>query len=233
MADEGFHEIQLNGKQLVFTFMAATVVAVVIFLSGVMVGRGVRPATADLTATATDQLIDPTAAVPTTSSSARTPTADRPPVSTQEDLTYAERLEAPVPPRETLREAGVPAPSVPAPAPIDPTRDPARRDPPPEPASAKPAPAAPAPAPAAPVQRASLAAPPGNGFVVQVGAYPQATADAIAGRLAAKGFPTFILPRDKGLYAVRVGKYGDRREAEAVARRLEADEQFKKPWVTR
>ena len=42
MADEGLHEIQLNGKQLVFLFMASTVVAVVIFLCGVMVGRGVR-----------------------------------------------------------------------------------------------------------------------------------------------------------------------------------------------
>ena len=30
--DDGFHEIQLNGKQLVFLFMAATVVSVVIFL---------------------------------------------------------------------------------------------------------------------------------------------------------------------------------------------------------
>ena len=33
--DEGFREIQLNGKQLVFLFMAATVVSVVIFLCGV------------------------------------------------------------------------------------------------------------------------------------------------------------------------------------------------------
>ena len=40
--DEGFHEIQLNGKQLVFLFMAATVESVVIFLCGVLVGRGVR-----------------------------------------------------------------------------------------------------------------------------------------------------------------------------------------------
>ena len=39
--DDGFHEIQLNGKQLVFLFMAATVVSVVIFLCGVLVGRGV------------------------------------------------------------------------------------------------------------------------------------------------------------------------------------------------
>ena len=39
--DDGFREIQLNGKQLVFLFMAATVVSVVIFLCGVLVGRGV------------------------------------------------------------------------------------------------------------------------------------------------------------------------------------------------
>ena len=37
--DDAFHEIQLNGKQLVFLFMVATVVSVVIFLCGVFVGR--------------------------------------------------------------------------------------------------------------------------------------------------------------------------------------------------
>lgn len=44
MADEHFHEIQFSGKQLVFLFMATAVVAVVIFLTGVMVGRGARAA---------------------------------------------------------------------------------------------------------------------------------------------------------------------------------------------
>ena len=42
MSDEQFHEFHLDGKQMVFLFMASTVVAVVIFLCGVMVGRGVR-----------------------------------------------------------------------------------------------------------------------------------------------------------------------------------------------
>src|SRR3954470_14047086 len=42
LVDDGFHEIQLSGKQLVFLFMATTIVAVVIFLCGVQVGRGVR-----------------------------------------------------------------------------------------------------------------------------------------------------------------------------------------------
>ena len=47
IADDAFHEIQLSGKQLVFLFMATTIVAVVIFLCGVQVGRGVKAAPAD------------------------------------------------------------------------------------------------------------------------------------------------------------------------------------------
>ena len=42
--EDGFHEIQLSGKQLVFLFMATTVVSIVIFLCGVLVGRGVQNA---------------------------------------------------------------------------------------------------------------------------------------------------------------------------------------------
>lgn len=47
MSDQAFHEIQLSGKQLVFLFMSAVVLAVVIFLLGVAVGRGVRDAAGD------------------------------------------------------------------------------------------------------------------------------------------------------------------------------------------
>ena len=50
--EDGFHEIQLNGKQLIFLFMAATVVSVVIFLCGVMVGRGVRSGRGETTPSA-------------------------------------------------------------------------------------------------------------------------------------------------------------------------------------
>ena len=53
--DDGFHEIQLSGKQLVFLFMATTVVSIVIFLCGVLVGRGVQNARGLLTSSsATD-----------------------------------------------------------------------------------------------------------------------------------------------------------------------------------
>ena len=44
MTDQEYREIQLSGKQIVFLFMSLVVVAVVIFLLGVSVGRGVRTA---------------------------------------------------------------------------------------------------------------------------------------------------------------------------------------------
>jgi hypothetical protein len=114
MADESVHEIQLNGKQLVFMFMATTVVAVVIFLSGVMVGRGVpaRRAAAEATAATATPLLDPTAPADAgRAAPARTTGTTDAPVTTQETLTYAERLEAPTPARETLREIGDVSPS--------------------------------------------------------------------------------------------------------------------------
>ncbi len=212
MSDEGFHEIQLNGKQLVFLFMAATVVAVVIFLSGVMVGRGVEQPSAALAADA-DAAIDPTADFDAPPLAVND---ERPPVTTQESLTYAERLEAPTPAADVLRE-----PTVPDDGPAAPRVAPERAT---EPAAA---------APTAAVQNASFTEPAGNGWVVQVGAYPRNTADAIAQKLASKGFPSFIAPRPGGLFAVRVGEYSERREADAIAGRLERDEQFIKPWVTR
>ena len=56
-AEDGFHEIQLSGKQLVFLFMLTTVVLVVTFLSGVLVGRavGTEDPAPDETTIATEQ----------------------------------------------------------------------------------------------------------------------------------------------------------------------------------
>src|SRR3954462_14917099 len=61
MADEDFHEIQLNGKQLVFLFMAGTVAAGVIFLCGLMVGRNLHvPHLEAAAATPDGTRVDPT-----------------------------------------------------------------------------------------------------------------------------------------------------------------------------
>jgi cell division septation protein DedD len=109
--DEGFHEIQLNGKQVVFLFMAATVVSVVIFLCGVLVGRGVRvdrPALTDLgPGTAQAETTPPSttqaAAAPATPSGSD-PRSAAPPPDT-DDLSYFNRLETKTQPRENLKAA--------------------------------------------------------------------------------------------------------------------------------
>jgi cell division septation protein DedD len=218
MSDEGVHEIQLNGKQLVFMFMAVTVVAVVIFLCGVMVGRGVRaPRAADLANTTIESDVDPTAAVrapaPAPGASASSDSSGS--VSAQEKpekLTYADRLGTATQPPETLKEPVAPSAAV-----AEPRREPA-------PVAAVRTPKSPANEPA------------GSGYVVQVAAVKaRSEADTIAKRLASKGFPSFVTPPSAGaarVFRVRVGKYTDRREAESVARRLEKEEQFK-PWITR
>jgi cell division septation protein DedD len=223
MSDEGVHEIQLNGKQLVFMFMAVTVVAVVIFLCGVMVGRGVRaPRATEQADAAIESPADPTAAITTPAlpaSGAASPATDGPgasSTSSQEKLTYADRLSTTTPPPETLKEPILQevkaAAAVKTPA-------------------AEPPPVAPAVRTSKPAARES-----GSGYVVQVAAVKERSeADTIAKRLASKGFPSFVTAPSAGaarVYRVRVGKYTDRREAESVARRLEKEEQFK-PWITR
>ena len=104
MRDAGFHEIQLNGKQLVFLFMAATVVAVVIFLCGVMVGRGVaRRARRGIRGRSPNKLPSiPRLSAPSPSSSSGSNTG-RSTLTADEELTYAGRLEAPTPLAETLK----------------------------------------------------------------------------------------------------------------------------------
>jgi cell division septation protein DedD len=217
MHDEGLHEIQLNGKQLVFLFMSATVVAVVIFLCGVMVGRGVAAQRALPVADIAEQAgLDPTAGAQSTTPEVSTGNES---LTANEKLTYSTRLEAPSPPREALKpeaEADS-APAVPLAAALPPVREPAA--------------AAPTPKPARPPDPA-FKEPAGQGFVVQVAAVrKRAEAETIARRLNTKGYPTFVTTAGSN-FRVRVGKYNDRRAAESIAARLEREERFK-PWITR
>jgi cell division septation protein DedD len=220
--DDGFHEIQLNGKQLVFLFMAATVVSVVIFLCGVLVGRGVRVERGDFARTAVRESspIDvapapPPATTPVPSTPASDPTVAAPPPAVDE-LSYFNRLEKPTPPVETLKPA--PDNGRPAPARV---------------ASASP-PALPVPADKTP----SLAATPSpsQGYAVQIAALNvRSEADAMAKRLASKGYAAYVLTPANGtpaVYRVRIGTFKTRREAEAMAARLQKEEQFK-PWITK
>jgi len=204
--DDGFHEIQLNGKQLVFLFMAGTVVAVVIFLLGVFVGRGVQ---AD--AGAVDPLVAQQPAsvpdIPPVASSS----GSEAPASASEDLSYPNRLGTGDAPREVLRETPVPP------------RVPARQ-------------ADPAPAPPAPAVTDVAAEPAGDGFAIQLAALgKREEAESIVRRLAGKGYSAYLMAPATGapaVYRVRVGKFKDRREAESVSARLQKEEQFK-PWIVR
>jgi cell division septation protein DedD len=230
MSDEGFHEIQLNGKQLVFLFMAATVVSVVIFLSGVLVGRGVRAQQGGEITADVDAIADPTAGTLLAVSPAVLGTTDGAPRSSQETLTYAERLETPDSPPEVLKESPSPvARSIAASEWNWPETGSERPSAPPA--------AAAVPAPPTSVAHPSEASaqPDVAGFVVQVAAVnDRREADAMARRLSAKGYPAFVTtPAGAArVFRVRVGSYIDRREAEAIAARLEKEDQFK-PWITR
>jgi cell division septation protein DedD len=224
--DDGFHEIQLNGKQLVFLFMAATVVSVVIFLCGVLVGRGVKAerGVAAAAQTAEAELGDVTPANNRTTPPPATPVgsdptvAPPPPTAVEDDLSYPDRLGKRNQPADDLK----PAPAVSA-----------RNTPPPEKPAAPPAtvPARPAAASAAPPAVA-----PGQGYAVQVAALNvRSEADAIARRLTTKGYAAYVQSPANGtpsVFRVRVGTFKTRREAESMAARLQKEEQFK-PWITR
>jgi DedD protein len=227
MSDEGFHEIQLNGKQLVFLFMAATVVSVVIFLCGVMVGRGVRT-NAGAAAAATD--LGPAAAVeepprtepstrstdpaPAPASGAPAPAATPPP-DPAESQAYFDDL---------TKSGSEPASKVAPP----PEREPKAATPPPK--VERPDTAVPPPATATPGGVT------GTGFVVQVAALRDRTeADAIVQRLAGKGYQAFVVnpvPGKPPVYKVQVGRFAQRGDAEKTAARLKSQEQYS-PWVTR
>jgi DedD protein len=231
--DDGFHEIQLNGKQLVFLFMAATVVSVVIFLCGVLVGRGVRAErgageSAAVNPAAETMPQQPSAPAPTPAGS--DPTAAAPPPAV-DDLSYFNRLEKQSTPAEQLKAAPDKRTAAERASPAE-----TRATPPPPPAPVPKEPARPATVAPAQATPALAAEPGGSGFAVQIAALNvRSEADAIAKRLASKGYSAYVLAPASGtpsVYRVRVGKFPTRREAESMAARLQKEEQFK-PWITR
>ena len=212
--DDGFHEIQLNGKQLVFLFMAATVVSVVIFLCGVLVGRGVRAervgaqdaALSTNGGDATPQV----AATPTPAPAGSDPTVAAPPPAV-DDLTYFNRLEKQKAPAEQLKAKPTATTMSDKAAAVEARNSGAAR--------AKTREISPAP----------------RGWTVQIAALNERNAaEAIAKRLSSKGYAAYVYEPSDGtsVYRVRVGKFGTRHEAETLKTKLEKEEQFK-PFVTR
>ena len=260
MSDEGFREIQLNGKQLIFLFMAVTVVLVVTFLFGVLVGRGAREGGGAPEIASSDIASDPGLvpasgqAGPTSpAGGAASPAPAAPPA---EELSYADRLLRDSAPVETLKPAQpapapviqepvsqkAPAPPPPAAAPKEPAPSPARAAAPPKertPTTVTPgSQSGPPPSGPVPAGAAKASDPSGPGFAVQVAAYrDRRDADTLAKQLAAKGYPAFVMDPVKGtstaLFRVRVGKYKTLKDAEAVESRLQTSEQLTNAWIAR
>jgi SPOR domain len=225
LADDGFHEIQLSGKQLVFAFMLTTIVAVAIFLCGVQVGRGVRSDRAieggDTVASAAPP---PAAATPSQPAAAGGPPAAEPPAPAPEpddELSYAKRLQGDQSTSaEKLKPPPLAAPQVsaskpPAPAPVA------------APQSAAPKDGTGTAAAAPPAESAGRA----GGWIVQLIALKdRAECAKHAQRLVSKGYPAFVVdpaPGSPKIYRVQVGGYPDREKADQAARRLEREEQYK------
>jgi len=247
MADQQFHEIQLSGKQLVFVFMSAVVVAVVIFLLGVSVGRGVRgslQAGAVADAGATSDTVVP-AAPP--AASPKPGDLSYHDVLTGKDKAGAAPAGSSAPPATV---AAVPPTTSPAAAP--PTTTPAL-PPAAAPATDAGSSGAKASPPSADAKQANAkgsdtkarpettksgtetkAAAPAGAWYLQFGVYnSRENADAHVQQLKAKGYSAFVDsttgpgPR----YKVRMGPYADRAVADQQAARLLAAGQ--KPLVTR
>lgn len=207
-ADDGFHEINLSGKQLVFAFMLAATLLVAVFLLGVKIGRDVKSERVSTVDTG-DTLASapPAASDPTQPAASSGPPAAEPPAPAQEpadELSYAKRLQSDAAPAEKLK--------APAAAPAPP---PAKAEEP-----AKPA------APAAAVSTGR----PGPWIVQVISLQDRGAAATIAKRLSGKGYPAFVVDPSPGaprIYRVQVGGYTDKNDAEQASRRLEKDEQLK------
>jgi len=236
--DDAFHEIQLNGKQLVFLFMAATVVSVVIFLCGVLVGRGVRAergAIADVaSATGAETMPQQPAPAPAPTPAGSDPTAAAPPPPA-DDLSYPRRLEKPQPAPEDLKPTAGQRPSRRSGA-----RDAAATSSVPSGSNASTSASQKAPLGSDAVKTdpvpGTSSEPGGQGFAVQIAALNvRSEAEAIARRLASKGYAAYVLAPSDGaptIFRVRVGRFPTRREAETIAAKLQKEEQLS-PWVTR
>ncbi|MFL6281083.1 MAG: SPOR domain-containing protein [Vicinamibacterales bacterium] len=218
--DDGFHEIQLSGKQLVFLFIVTTTVIVVVFLCGVKVGRGARDAQVDDAEQAAAAPITQTAPV-------ATPPATEPPApaaDAQDDLSYHKRLQGEGTPPERLKRQEEPKPeSAPAPKTAPPVAEPA-------------------PAPVAttehvpPAENLPTAGRSGTWAVQVIATRDRAIAGSVLKRLAAKGYPAFLVNPSANAtpawYKVQVGRYNDKGEAEKVSLRIKKEEQFQS-WITR
>lgn len=211
MPPRGSSDGSPRGKQIVFMFMAGTVVSVVVFLCGVLVGRGVPDGAALANPDGAASIYDLPPATLTTPSAE--PSAG---AAVSHDLSYPQRLLDALSAGEPVRASAQSEESAAAVAPSEPVRPP--------------------PAPVA--VPATVPASAEDGYAVQVSASRGvASAQAVAYQLRARGFPVFVLdpfPDDPvRFHRVRVGPYGTRAEADRVRAQLAEREGMSAAYITR
>jgi cell division septation protein DedD len=232
MADQSFQEIQLSGKQLFFFFMCAVVLAAVIFLLGVSVGRDFRSGPVESVQARTEP-DNPAAPVP-------------PPTQTSpNELSYAAALQGssdtakvtpPAPVPETPAKADAPKADAPKavsePSRVEPVKPAAPKTEAPKAASPKgdaksePTKAAAPPPPPAPKSEPPTAAS-ADGFSLQVGAYnTEAAADSMIANLKRKGHAASLvtMPVNTDVrFRVYLGPYHSRAEAQRAQSQLQKE----------
>ena len=207
--DDGFHEIQLSRKQLVFLFMTGSVALILVFLFGVLVGRD----------TATKPVEQPI------------PTAEAAPVDPDPAPT--------VPPDPKSEDPATPATASPGGGYIYPGELAKAKPADQNATVPPPAPVVEAPAPVATPKQPEPAASPESGLKVPTSGRPGAWVIQISAlrsreaaaewvqRLITKGYPAFLDDSAPGVFRVRVGRFKDRNEAERFSRRLLKEESTK------
>lgn len=219
--DAGYYEIQLNNKQLVFFFMAGLAIAVVIFLCGVMVGRGVRDASLSAAETS---LVGGGQARPSLDTPRSTENRVR------RELDYPERLESTTV-DDRLEESSSPETLVSQRNSASPPAAATRNE------TARSREEAAAALSSTPSTRArvtpSKAQQDASGYTIQVVALKtRDAAENLVSRLENRGYPAYLESGGSaGLYRVRVGRFDNRAEAEKVASDLRETEKFK-PYIT-
>ena len=242
MSQPAPNEFSPSPKQIIFLFMAATVVAVVVFLFGLLVGRGVpfdRAVSGQglVNNSATSSYIDARPATILERQSAEPSAA----VLTGDDFSYGSRLQQNQSSEEDALlgisdaeerlaiDAPRPMPDsdedvvgsddvglVEVPPVVMPTNPSVRSD--------------------VKHLNADSSIVEGDGFTVQVMSLRDRTAaERVASGLIEKGYEAFVAPPGEDapvpVFRVRVGRYSDRQEAERIKNRLERNEQLK-PWIT-
>lgn len=242
LQDDGFREIQLTGKQLVFLFMATTVVSIVIFLCGVLVGRGVRgDVTVAQRSSSTQPPAEPPAGEPEPVDEVVAAEELKNPTQLPQELTYQQRLDggngpvagakpaapaAKPPASGAAANAAAPAaaaPPAPAPAsaPVAPAASPSASTA--KPAEAKAPPSSTPPAgPASNADKAAAAAK----SAAEPKAEPKAEAKSASEKSNTAASSAKTAPpasaASAGAFVVQVAALDSRREADQIAQRLSA-----------